>query len=197
MLRRLYDWTLVQAERPNAPRALAAVSFVESSFFPIPAEVLMLPMCLKHPEKSFRFALIASVFSVLGGIFGWMIGHFAYEAVAKPLLDFYGKLEAFEALRSQAGAATTTLLIMIFTSSLAHLPPIKIVNILAGAMGVNIWIFIAICTVVRSARFFFIGWMLKKYGDAVRFFIETRLTQVTIAAAALLVLSFLIFKWMT
>jgi membrane protein YqaA with SNARE-associated domain len=197
MLRRLYDWTLAQAERPSAPKALAAVSFVESSFFPIPAEVLMLPMCLKHPEKSFRFALIASVFSVLGGIFGWMIGHFAYEAIAKPVLDFYGKLEAFEALRSQAGAATTTLLIMIFTSSLAHLPPIKIVNILAGAMGVNIWLFILICTVVRSARFFFIGWMLKRYGDAVRYFIETRLTQVAIAAAGLLVLSFLVFKWMT
>jgi membrane protein YqaA with SNARE-associated domain len=103
MFRRLYDWTLRWAGSRHAEVAMGAVSFVESSVFPIPADVLFIPMCLSRPEKVWRYALIATVTSVLGGIFGWMIGHYAFETVAKPLLDFYGKTAAFEALKAQTG----------------------------------------------------------------------------------------------
>ena len=101
MLRRLYDWTLSLAARKTAEIWLAVIAFIESSFFLIPADVLFLPMVLARRDRAWRYALIATVFSCLGGIFGWMIGFYAYEAVAKPVLEFYGKLDTFEALRGR------------------------------------------------------------------------------------------------
>ena len=192
MLRRLYDWTLAQADRPNALRIFALICFIESSVFPIPSEVMMLPMCLKRPDRALYYALIASVFSVLGGIFGWMIGYYAYEAIGRPVLDWFGELDTFEALRAGAGAETMTL--MMITSSLAHLPPIKIVTILSGAMGVNLWLFIGIAAVVRTARFFLIGWLLARYGEPIRTFIERRLGLMAALAAVLLVVLWLLVK---
>lgn len=100
MLRRLYDWTLSLAARKSAEWWLAFIAFVESSVFLIPADVLYLPMALSRPERAYRYALVATVASVLGGIFGWYIGYFAYESVAKPVLEFYGKFDEFEALRT-------------------------------------------------------------------------------------------------
>ncbi len=92
MFRKLYDWTLHWAGSRYAEPAMGAVSFVESSFFPIPADVLFIPMCLARPDEVWRYALIATVTSVLGGIFGWMIGHYAFDLLARPALEFYGKL---------------------------------------------------------------------------------------------------------
>jgi membrane protein YqaA with SNARE-associated domain len=192
MLRRLYDWTLAQADRPNAVRIFAVICFIESSFFPIPSEVMMLPMCLKRPDRALYYAFIASVFSVLGGIFGWMIGYFAYETVGRTLLAWFGGLDAFEALRQGAGAETMT--VMMITSSLAHLPPIKIVTILSGALGVNLGLFVLIAAVVRTARFFLIGWLLMRYGEPIRTFIERRLGWIAAGVAALLVALWLILK---
>ena len=192
MLRRLYDWTLAQADRPNALRIFAVICFVESSFFPIPSEVMMLPMCLKRPDRALFYAAVASVASVLGGVFGWMLGYYAYDFVALPVLEFYGEVEKFEALRQ--GAATETMTVMMITSSLAHLPPIKIVTILSGAMGVNLWLFVAIAAVVRTARFFLIGWLLQHYGAPIRMFIEKRLGLIAGGVAALLILLWLIVR---
>ena len=106
MLRKLYDWTLSLAARKTAEIWLAVIAFIESSVFLVPADVLFLPMALAKPAKAYRFALIATVASTLGGIAGYFLGYFAYEALAKPVLDFYGKLDSFEHLRQCTGEDT-------------------------------------------------------------------------------------------
>ena len=193
MLRRLYDWTLSLAARKSAEIWLAVIAFIESSFFLIPADVLFLPMVLARRDRAWRYALIATVFSCLGGIFGWMIGFYAYDAIAKPVLEFYGKLDTFEALRGSSNA--DTILLMLVTSGLAHLPPIKVVTILSGAAAVNIWLFIASCIVARGARFFFLAWLLRKYGAPIQEFIEKRLGLLAGAAAAVLILLYFAVKY--
>ena len=107
MLRSLYDWTLSLAARKSAEWWLAIIAFIESSVFLVPADVLFLPMALSRPERAYRYALIATTASVLGGIAGWLLGYFAYEAIAKPVLEFYGKLDEFEALRTRAASASS------------------------------------------------------------------------------------------
>jgi membrane protein YqaA with SNARE-associated domain len=193
MLRRLYDWTLSLAARKTAEVWLAVIAFVESSFFLIPADVLFLPMVLARRDRAWRYALVATVFSCLGGILGWLIGFYAYEAVAKPVLEFYGKLDAFEALRGSSNA--DTILLMLVTSGLAHLPPIKIVTILSGAAAVNIWLFIASCIVARGARFFFLAWLLRKYGAPIQEFVEKRLGLLAGIGAAVLILLYFAVKY--
>ncbi len=141
MLRRLYDWTISLAARKSAEWWLAIIAFIESSVFLVPADVLFLPMALARPERAWRYAFIATAASVLGGIAGWYIGYHAYEQIAKPVLEMYGKLDTFEQLRGTTSA--DTILLLLITSGLAHLPPIKVVTILSGAAGVNIWLFIA------------------------------------------------------
>ena len=195
MLRRLYDWTLSLAARKSAETWLAVIAFIESSFFLIPADVLFLPMVLARRDRAYRYALVATIASVLGGIFGWMIGYFAYEAVAKPVLEFYGKLDTFEALRGSSNA--DTILLMLVTSGLAHLPPIKVVTILSGAAAVNIWVFIASCILARGARFFFLAWLLRKYGSPIQEFIEKRLGLIAGAAAAALILLYFGVRYLT
>src|SRR5215510_1477590 len=105
MLRRLYDWALSLAARKSAEWWLAFIAFVESSVFVIPAEVLFVPMGIARPERVWRYAVIATVASVLGGVFGWMLGHYAYEYIARPMLTFYGSLAEFEKLRSSASGS--------------------------------------------------------------------------------------------
>ena len=96
MLRKLYDWTMALAARKTAVWWLAFVAFLESSIFLIPADVLFVPMALARPDRAYRYAIVATVASVVGGIAGWYIGYYAFEAVAKPALEFYGKFDAFE-----------------------------------------------------------------------------------------------------
>ncbi|MBB6261230.1 membrane protein YqaA with SNARE-associated domain [Paenochrobactrum gallinarii] len=193
MLRRLYDWTISLAARKSAEYWLAIIAFVESSVFLIPADVLFLPMALAKPNKTWRYAFIATVASVLGGIAGWFLGYYAYEAVAKPVLELYGKLDSFEHLRGTTSA--DTILLLLITSGLAHLPPIKVVTILSGAAGVNIWLFIASAIVARGARFFFLAWLLKRYGEPIRDFIEKRLGMLAGLAAAILIALFFAVKY--
>lgn len=192
MLRRLYDWTLSLASRPSAEIWLAVIAFVESSVFLVPADVLFLPMALAKPEKAWRYALIATVASVLGGIAGWMLGYYAFEAVAKPILEFYGKLDAFDALRTSVDYSTVVLLLV--TSGLAHLPPIKIVTILSGVANINIWLFIVSAIIARGARFYLVALLLRRYGEPIRLFIEKRLGLIAGVAAGVLILMFVAYK---
>ena len=187
MLRRLYDWTMALAARKTAEVWLAVIAFVESSFFLVPADVLFIPMAIARPERAYRYALVATVFSVLGGILGWYIGHYAYQAVAVPVLEFYGKLDDFEHLRASSGDA---ILLFLITSGLAHLPPIKVVTILAGAADINLWLFIASAIVARGARFLVLAALLRRYGEPIRHFIEKRLGQVAAGVAFAVILLF-------
>ena len=194
MLRRLYDWTISLAARKSAEYWLAFIAFVESSVFLVPADVLYLPMALARPERAYRYALIATIFSVLGGIAGWYLGYHAYEQVAKPVLEMYGKLDTFEQLRGTTSA--DMILLMLITSGLSHLPPIKVVTILSGAAGINIWLFIASAIIARGARFFFLAWLLKRYGEPIRHFIEKRLGLLAGLVAVILIALFLAVKYL-
>lgn len=194
MLKKLGDWTISLAGRRSAEYWLALIAFVESSVFLIPADVLFVPMALIKREKAYRYALIASLFSVLGGIAGWLIGHFAYETIAKPVLEFYGKYETFEVLRSNT--SMEIILLLLVTSGISHLPPIKVVTILAGVVGMNIWIFILSAIITRSARFFLLAWLIHRFGETVLEYILPRLKWFVVGGCIALVIAYLIYKIM-
>jgi len=192
MLKRLYDWTLSLAARKSAEWWLFFIAFVESSVFVIPAEVLFVPMGIARPERAYRYAIVATVGSVLGAIFGWILGHYAYEYIARPMLEFYGSLTTFEKLRDSPSRDAA--LLMLVTSGLAHLPPMKVVSIVSGALSVNLWLFVGASIVARGLRFAVMAWLLRRYGEPIRDFIEKRLGLLAAAAAAVLVLLFVAFK---
>lgn len=187
MLRGLYDWTLALAGRKSAERWLAVIAFIESSVFLVPADVMFLPMALARPGRAYRYALIATTASVLGGIAGYFLGYFAFEALARPVLSFYGRLDDFERLRDCA--STWTLFLLLTTSGLAHLPPIKVVTILAGAARISFVLFVVSCILFRGARFFAFAFALRRWGEPIKAFIERRLGLVAglITAAVLAV----------
>jgi membrane protein YqaA with SNARE-associated domain len=194
MLRKLYDWTLSLAARKTAEAWLAVIAFIESSVFLVPADVLFLPMALARPARAYRYAAIATIASTLGGIAGYLLGYFAYEAVAKPVLAFYGKLDSFEALRRCTGE--DTLMMLLVTSGLSHLPPIKVVTILAGVAQISLVFFIVSCVIARGARFFALAWALRRFGEPIRDFIERRLGLIAALAAAALIALYFILKYL-
>ena len=192
MLRRLYDWTLSLAARKSAQAWLAVIAFVESSVFLVPADVLFLPMALARPERAYRYAFVATAASVAGGIAGWMLGYYAYEAVAKPVLEFYGKLEAFEQLKAHVTEGQLNLLLV--TSGLAHLPPIKIVTILAGVAHIKLWHFVLSAIVARGLRFYLLAFLLRRYGEPIQAFVEKRLGLILGAVAVGLIVLYVAYN---
>jgi len=168
MLRRLYNWTLSLAANRNAERVLFGISFAESSFFPIPPDVLLIPMVIARPAKWFRIALICTVASILGAIAGYLIGMFLFEQVARPILDFYGKQDSFERIaewyNTWGGWGVLFAAITPF--------PYKVLTIFSGATGLNFGVFLLVSVIGRSFRFFLIAWLLNRYGPPIRDFIE-------------------------
>jgi membrane protein YqaA with SNARE-associated domain len=194
MLRALYDWTLSLAARKSAEWWLAIIAFIESSVFLVPADVLFLPMALARPNRAYRYALVATVASTLGGIAGYALGYFAFEAFAKPILQFYGKLEYFEQLKACASAET--LMLLLTTSGLAHLPPIKVVTILAGVAQISFTLFVLSCVLFRGARFFAFAFALRRWGEPIKDFIERRLGLIAALIAAALIALYLAIKYL-
>lgn len=194
MLKGLYAWTMNLAARKTAVWWLAIVAFVESSVFLVPADVLFLPMVLAKPKRAMFYATVATVASVLGGIAGWYLGHYAFESLARPILEFYGKLDTFEHLRESVNYETIVLLLI--TSGLAHLPPIKVVTILSGAANISLGLFIVSAIITRAARFFILAGVLQRYGEDIRHFIEKRLGMVTAIAAAALIAIYIAYVFM-
>jgi len=194
MLKRLTDWTISLASRKAAEYWLAFIAFAESSVFPVPADVLFMPMAMVKPERAWRYAFIATLFSVLGGVAGWLLGHYAYETVARPVLEFYGKYNEFEALRCSSSVDFILLLLVI--SGLTHLPPIKVVTILSGAAGTNIWVFLLAAILARGARFYLLGWLIQRYGSIVLQFIMKRLKLVLVLSSVLLIGAFIIYRFL-
>lgn len=195
MFQRLYLWTLSWARSRHASKALGAVSFVESSFFPIPADVLFIPMCAARPDKAMSYAFIATVTSVLGGIFGWLLGYYAFAAVGRPVLEFWGKADAFDALSAQVSGNLPLVLLLLVTSGLSHLPPMKVVTILSGVVGFSLPLFILSAIVARGARFYALAWLLRRYGHSVVAFIERRLVAITAAVLGALAVVWLIARY--
>ncbi len=195
MLHKLYDWVLALAARKSAEIWLAVIALVESSFFLVPADVLFLPMALARPSRAYRYALVATAASVVGGILGYGLGYWAYESIARPVLEFYGKLGQFEQMRACANGQT--LLVLLTTSGLAHIPPIKIVTILAGVAHISFAFFVISCVLARGARFFALAWALRRWGEPIRGFIEKRLGLIVGLIAAILIALYLAIKFLS
>jgi membrane protein YqaA with SNARE-associated domain len=194
MLQKLYDWTLSLAGRKSAEIWLAFIAFIESSVFLVPADILFIPMALARPSKAYRYALVATLASTAGGIAGYYLGYFAYETVAKPVLASFGELDKFEHLRQCT--SNETLLVLLTTSGLAHLPPIKIVTILAGVAQISFVFFVLSCIIARGARFMALAWALKTYGEPIKHFIEKRLGLIAGLIAAILIALYLAIKFL-
>lgn len=174
MFRKLYDWVLRLAGHRHAIRYMAAVSFAESSFFPIPPDVMVVPMVLARREQAYLIATVCTVSSVLGGILGYAIGHFLYESVGLWLVQLYhieGRMQGLKALYDQYGAW------VILIKGLTPIP-FKLVTIASGVFSFNFPLFVLLATITRGFRFFLIAFLLKRYGAPVQAFIEKRMTLV-------------------
>ncbi|WP_034988936.1 YqaA family protein [Bartonella senegalensis] len=191
ILNKLKLWTISLANRRTASYWLGFIAFIESSVFPIPVDVLYIPISLVHPKKSYRYAFIATVCSVLGGVAGWFIGHFAYDTLAKPILEFYGKVESFQALKNNA--TLKFLVILLLTSGFLHLPPIKIVTLLSGVMGVHLGLFILTCIFARGARFYLLAWLIKHFGRQAMHFLTRHFKWIVLIGCVTLLLIYGIF----
>ena len=174
MFRALYDWTLRLAQHRHADRYMAAVSFAESSFFPIPPDVMLVPMVLARRDKAFTYALICTIASVLGGILGYSIGLFLFDSVGAWLIRVYGYGQSFEEFRA-AYAHYGAWIILI--KGLTPIP-FKLVTIASGFAAYHFPLFVALCVVTRGARFFLVAFLLRLFGEPVREFIERRLDAV-------------------
>lgn len=192
MLRRLYDRTMALASGRRAEPALAAVAFAESSFFPIPPDLLLIPMVLAERAKAWRFALVATVSSVVGGFAGYFIGAFLFNEVARPLLDFYGygaKFDEFAAMYNDWGVW-----IVLFAGLTPF--PYKVITIASGATGLNLAVFMVASILARGGRFFVVAALLYWVGPPIRAFIEKRLGLVFTAFMVLLVGGFVVARYM-
>ena len=192
MLRDLYDWMMALASEKSAPWALAVVSFIESSFFPIPPDVMLVPMVLADRNSAWRFATIATVASVIGGMLGYAIGYYFYDAIGLPILKFYGKehaLDAFIAFVHDYGVPA------VIIKGMTPIP-YKIVTIAAGVAKMNIPAFIGASIVARAMRFYLVAGLLYFFGDPIREFIEKRLVLVTTAFVVTLVGGFVAVKYL-
>jgi membrane protein YqaA with SNARE-associated domain len=191
MLRRLYDKVIALSESRSALPTLALVSFAESSFFPVPPDVVLVPMALAQPQKARLYALVCTIASVLGGLLGYAIGAMLYDTVGHWLISAYGygsDIEAFRAAYAKWGAW------IILIKGLTPIP-YKIVTIASGFAGYNLFLFVVLSTITRGVRFFLEAELLRIYGEPVRYFVEKRLTLVTTGFLAVLVGGFLIAKY--
>jgi membrane protein YqaA with SNARE-associated domain len=188
MLRRIYDWCVAAADKPYALWVLGAVSFAESSFFPVPPDIMLLPMSLARPRRAWLFAALCTAASVAGGVVGYGIGAVLYDSVGHWLIDLYGlggKVEAFRASYAQWGAW------IIIGKGLTPIP-YKLVTITSGFAGYNIWLFVLCSIIARGGRFFAVAILLNRYGDTIRAEIEKRLGIWVAALAILLASGFII-----
>jgi membrane protein YqaA with SNARE-associated domain len=183
LLRGIYDWTISLAAGKHAMWALAAVAFIESSFFPIPPDLLMIPMILATPHRAFRIALVAMVASVLGGMFGYAIGAFAFEQVGRPILEHLGKADKMEAFNTRFNDFGFWAVLIAGLTPF----PYKVITIMSGWTGMPFWTFMITSIVARGGRFFLVAGLLWKFGPPVREFIEKRLGLVLTAFVVLLV----------
>jgi membrane protein YqaA with SNARE-associated domain len=168
MFKRLYHRILLLAESKHAPFALAAIAFAESSFFPIPPDVILIPMSLATPRRAWRYAAIATVASVAGGMVGYAIGALLYDTLGQWLIHLYGYAERMAALK-ESYARWGALIILL--KGLTPIP-FKLVTIVSGLLGYNFAIFVLLSIVTRGARFFILAGALNWFGDPLRAALE-------------------------
>ncbi len=192
MLQRLYARTLEIAAGPNALSALLVVSFVESSVFPIPPDILLIPMILARPREAWRLAALCTLASVVGGLLGYAIGYFLFDAIGRPVLEFYHAMDSYDALK--AGFAEWGVWIIIIKGMTPI--PYKLITIASGVAQFDLASFIGASIISRSLRFFLVAALLWWFGDAVRNFIERRLMLVTTLFVVALVGGFVALRYL-
>jgi membrane protein YqaA with SNARE-associated domain len=188
MLRRLYDWCIAAAHKKSAPWIMGSVSFAESSIFPIPPDVMLIPMSLARPEKAYSYAFLCTWTSVAGGIVGYLIGAVLYDSLGQWLIQVYGygdRVDQFRAAYAEWGAW------IILLKGLTPIP-YKLVTITSGFAGYNFLLFVLFSVITRGARFFVLAFLLHRYGPYAREIIERRLGLWTAIGAAALVGGFVI-----
>ena len=191
MLRRLYDWTINLAGHKHAIIALALIALIESSIFPIPPDILLIPIVLAMRDRAWFVASVCTIASVIGGVFGYGIGFFMYEQIGKPILDLYNytiKFSEFQNVYNQWGAWS------VFFAGVTPFP-YKVITILSGMTGLSLPVFILASIIARGARFFIIAALLWKYGDPIQEFIERRLGTLFILFVIILLGGFAIVKF--
>ncbi len=192
MLRRLYDWTMGLAGHRHATPALVCVSFIESSVFPIPPDIMLIPMVLADRTKAFRIALVCTIASVLGGMLGYAIGLFLFEEVGCPMLEFYGygpKFDVFQAKYNDWGAWA------VFIAGVTPFP-YKVITILSGVTSVDLLVFVVASVAARGLRFFIVAALLWKFGEPIRDFIEKYLGILFVLFCVLLIGGFVLVKFL-
>jgi membrane protein YqaA with SNARE-associated domain len=184
LLRRLYDWAVAAAHKPHAMWSMGAIAFAESSFFPIPPDVMLIPMALARPERAYAMALWCTVMSVVGGLVGYAIGALLYDSVGLWLIQLYGyadKIDAFREAYAQWGAW------IILLKGLTPIP-YKVVTITSGFAAYNLGLFLVFSVIARGTRFFVLAFLLHRYGERARDMIEKRLALFTTLGAAVVVI---------
>ncbi len=192
MLRRLYDYVMSLAARPGATWGLAAVSFAESSFFPIPPDVMLIPMVLARRARAWFYAAICTISSILGGAAGYLIGWVFFATLGQGILNFYGldaQFDSFAGRYNEYGAW-----IVLFAGVTPF--PFKVITIASGATGLNFWIFMLASMIARGARFFLVAGLLYLFGQPIRAFIEKWLAWLTAVFLILLVGGFFAVKYL-
>ena len=188
MLKRSYDWFLAAADKPYALWIMGAVAFAESSFFPVPPDVMLIPMSLARPQRAWLYAAVCTVTSVVGGLLGYAIGALLFDSVGHWLIQVYGlgdKVDAFRASYAEWGA------VIILLKGLTPIP-YKLVTITSGFAGYNLVLFILCSIVARGGRFFIVAILLNRYGDWIRVRMEKHLGLFVAIGAAVLVLGFVV-----
>ena len=188
MLKRIYDWCIDAADKPYALWILAAVAFAESSFFPVPPDIMLLPMSVAQPKRAWLFAAVCTAASVLGGVLGYAIGAVLYDSVGHWLITLYGlgdKVETFRSSYAEWGA------VIILLKGLTPIP-YKLVTITSGFAGYNIWLFILFSIITRGGRFFIAAVLLNRYGEWIRARVEQHLALAVTVLAVVLVAGFVI-----
>jgi membrane protein YqaA with SNARE-associated domain len=191
-LRRMYNWTIGWAEKPRATGALAGLSFIESSFFPIPPDPLLMAICFAHPKRWFWAAFWCTAASVLGGVLGYYIGYALWETVGQPIVAFYHGEEIFESLRSTFEAYS----FMAILGAAVTPIPYKIFTIAAGVAQVSLSTLIIASIAGRGARFFAIALVIRLFGPAIKPHLEKYLEMVTIVLFLVGVAGIIVLKWL-
>src|SRR5271169_1263422 len=188
MFKRLYQWILSLAESEHAPYALAAVAFAESSFFPIPPDVILIPMSLATPRRAWRYAAIATVASVLGGMVGYGIGALLFDTMGQWLIHVYGYADKMAALK-ETYARWGALVILV--KGLTPIP-FKLVTIFSGLLGYNFPLFVLLCAITRGGRFFLLAGALNHFGDPLRLALQRHFAGFLVLMAVSVVVGFFI-----
>ncbi len=192
MFQRLYDWILSLAKRPSAPWALTAVSFSESSFFPIPPDVMLVPMVLAKPERAWFYAFICTLASVAGGILGYMIGAFLYETVGIWLFNLYGLVEQADVFRATYGEYGAYAILIKGLTPI----PFKLITITSGFAEYPLLWFIVLCTLTRGARFFLVVALVKRFGPEIQHVLDRHINIVGIVFLVVLIGGFVAFRYL-